>query len=246
MKKNVRLIAHRGFTPAAPQNSLAAFREAGKRNFWAIETDVRRTVDGYLVCIHDAMVDNTYEMSGFVNEMTLSELQKLQRRERDSIYIKENGKESCWSEEDLKIPLFSEYLKICRSEGAVPFIETKTSDIQQVLEEVSLLFKENEFVISSVNFAHLEKVRKLTQQVFIHHIFSADEYLKKLTKMGNAGLSYNYPKLEQVPEGLIEYTHKQGVCVCLRAADDLRSVHQMEKMKLDYIPTNLMEPKLCE
>ena len=48
-----RFIAHRGFAPVAPENTLAAFTAAGERAFWAIETDVRRTRDGVLVCCHD-------------------------------------------------------------------------------------------------------------------------------------------------------------------------------------------------
>ena len=62
----IRLMAHRGFTPMAPQNSIAAFLEAGRRGFWGIETDVRMTADGHLVCVHDATVDSLYLGSGAV------------------------------------------------------------------------------------------------------------------------------------------------------------------------------------
>ena len=61
--------------------------------------------------------------------------------------------------------------------------------------------------------------------------------------MGNGGLSYNYPNLDDVPEGLIEETHKNGVKVCLRAGDNPESVKRMIEMGLDYIPTNCTEPK---
>ena len=43
-----RLIAHRGFTPLAPENSLFAFEVAGRLGFWAIESDVHETRDGLL------------------------------------------------------------------------------------------------------------------------------------------------------------------------------------------------------
>lgn len=222
----VRLIAHRGFTPVAPQNSIPAFMEAGKRRFWAIETDVHRTADGHLVCIHDATVDSTYKGSGAVREMTLKELLELERVE----------------EEGLKIPLFSEYLRICRQAGAVPFIETKTEDIPQILEETAEWFRPDEIVMSSTKFHHLEMVRKLTEDIFIHHIFSDEDYAKQLKRMGKSGLSYKYSELEDVPEGLIERTHEQGICVCLRAGDNPETVRRMLEMGLDYIPTNRAEP----
>ena len=47
-----KLIAHRGFAVSAPQNSLSAFRAAGERGFWAIETDVRAAGDGVLARRH--------------------------------------------------------------------------------------------------------------------------------------------------------------------------------------------------
>ena len=46
----VKLIAHRGYAVHAPQNSLEAFETAGRLGYWAIETDVHKTLDGVLVC----------------------------------------------------------------------------------------------------------------------------------------------------------------------------------------------------
>ena len=72
-----KLIAHRGFTPAAPQNTLAAFQAAGRRGFWAIETDVRKTRDGVLVCCHDADTSSHYQGGGPIAECTYEELSRL-------------------------------------------------------------------------------------------------------------------------------------------------------------------------
>ena len=232
----IHLIAHRGFTPAAPQNSAKAFKEAGKRGYWAIETDVRRTADGHLVCIHDAEVSHLFQGNGMVEEMTLAQLQQLRWKGTEEIRMPGMGAAA-------GIPLFMEYLKICYEAKAVPFIETKTMDVEQVLKETAMYFGEKDFVISSCTFEHLEEVRRYTSQVFIHHIFSDQGHLERLAQMGHAGVSYNYPNLDDVPEGLIGKTHEMGVCVCLRAGDSIESVRRMHQMGLDYIPTNKMEPK---
>ena len=65
----------------------------------------------------------------------------------------------------------------------------------------------------------------------------------QIAKMGNGGLSYNYPVLDDVPEGLIEKTHEAGVKVCLRAGDSEESLARMIAMGLDYIPTNCTLPR---
>ena len=68
---DVRLIAHRGYAIHAPQNSAEAFEAAGRLGFWAIETDVRRTLDGVLVCCHDATVDSMFCGSGEISAQML-------------------------------------------------------------------------------------------------------------------------------------------------------------------------------
>ena len=47
------LIAHRGASHAAPENTLAAFDLAWKEGADGIEGDFRLTADGRVACIHD-------------------------------------------------------------------------------------------------------------------------------------------------------------------------------------------------
>lgn len=53
------LIAHRGASDAAPENTLAAFRLAWEEGADGIEGDFRLTADGKVVCIHDANTGRT-------------------------------------------------------------------------------------------------------------------------------------------------------------------------------------------
>ena len=97
-------------------------------------------------------------------------------------------------------------------------------------------------VLSSSNFEHMETARQQSD-IFIHHIFSNPEKMQRLSVLGYAGLSYNYPNLDDVPEGLIEKTHAMGVKVCLRAGDSEETLARMIEMGLDYIPTNRTLPR---
>lgn len=72
------LIAHRGGSALAPENTLAAFRMAVDE--WAsdmIELDVRATRDGQCVVIHDATVDRTTNATGPVADYTLDQIRQL-------------------------------------------------------------------------------------------------------------------------------------------------------------------------
>lgn len=223
-----KLIAHRGFAVDAPQNSLASFEAAGKLGFWAIETDVRKSADGVLVCCHDATVDSMFRGSGAVADFTLEQLKDLQFRPEKSGGCADAG----------AMPTFEEYLSICKNFGCIPFIETKTTDISEVLDVARRYFREERIIISSVVLSHLQAVRRITDGVFIHHIFSDLQTLPLLAEMGNSGLSYNYSDYRRCPPEWIAKTHAAGVQMCLRAGDTSQAVRDMIGLGLDYIPTN--------
>ncbi len=71
------IIAHRGFSAIAPENTLVAQRMAAELGVDLIECDVHRTKDGQIVVMHDATVDRTTDGSGALAEMTLAELKAL-------------------------------------------------------------------------------------------------------------------------------------------------------------------------
>ena len=75
--KSPELIAHRGGSAEAPENTLAAFRSAKENGAIGVEFDVDFTKDSRAVVIHDATVDRTTNGSGPVSSFTLEEIRKL-------------------------------------------------------------------------------------------------------------------------------------------------------------------------
>jgi len=70
-------IAHRGFSARYPENTLASFRAAMDLGCEWLECDVRRTLDGVLVVLHDATVDRTTDGTGAIAELTWPEVERL-------------------------------------------------------------------------------------------------------------------------------------------------------------------------
>lgn len=75
--RTILVGAHRGAMCYEPENTLAAFDLAVEQGTYRIEMDVRRSLDGHLVMMHDATVDRTTNGTGAVAEMTLAELKSL-------------------------------------------------------------------------------------------------------------------------------------------------------------------------
>lgn len=71
------IIAHRGASHDAPENTLAAFRAAWRQGADGIEGDFRLTKDGRIVCIHDADTRRVAGRAMTVAKSTLAELRRL-------------------------------------------------------------------------------------------------------------------------------------------------------------------------
>ena len=72
-----KIIAHRGSSAHAPENTLAAFELAAADGAEGIEFDVRLTRDGEAVVIHDADLKRTRLREGIVSGMTAAELAEI-------------------------------------------------------------------------------------------------------------------------------------------------------------------------
>lgn len=101
---NVRVIAHRGYD--APDNSLLAYENAANAGFEYVETDVRFTKDNIPICIHDVKVDDISNGQGFVEELTLREIQSM------------NFSGS-------KILLFEDFVAFCADHKLSPYVDIK-------------------------------------------------------------------------------------------------------------------------
>ena len=105
---DVTLIAHRGgIVPGVPENTLAAFRRASAAGVDGIEIDLRSTLDGEIVVMHDATVDRTTDGRGRVAQLTLQAIRRLDA----------GGGE--------RVPTFAEVLELTRATGVALLLDIK-------------------------------------------------------------------------------------------------------------------------
>jgi glycerophosphoryl diester phosphodiesterase len=71
------IVAHRGYSALAPENTLAAYRMAIEAGAPAAECDVYCTKDGQVVLLHDPTIDRTTDGTGPVTELTLEQVKAL-------------------------------------------------------------------------------------------------------------------------------------------------------------------------
>ncbi|MEM6296337.1 MAG: glycerophosphodiester phosphodiesterase family protein [Myxococcota bacterium] len=71
------VMAHRGASDLAPENSLASFDLAVEHGADLLETDIWLTADGQIVCHHDATLERMTGDPRRVNHVSLQQLQSL-------------------------------------------------------------------------------------------------------------------------------------------------------------------------
>jgi glycerophosphoryl diester phosphodiesterase len=120
------VVAHRGFSFQAPENTLAAVREAIRAGAEGCEFDVYRCKDGEIVLMHDKMVDRTTNGHGDITQLTLAELKRLDAGSwKDAAYAGQ------------RVPTLREALETLKGSGCRAVIEIKMEGIsEEVIEAV--------------------------------------------------------------------------------------------------------------
>lgn len=77
MNPKPAIIAHRGASGSAPENTLSSFKKALEIGVDYVELDIHLSKDGEVMVIHDATLDRTTNGTGAVQDKTLAELQQL-------------------------------------------------------------------------------------------------------------------------------------------------------------------------
>jgi glycerophosphoryl diester phosphodiesterase len=70
------VVAHRGFSARAPENTMEAFRLGVEAGADAVELDVHLTADGQLAVIHDETLDRTTDLTGPVAGVTMDAIRE--------------------------------------------------------------------------------------------------------------------------------------------------------------------------
>lgn len=78
-------FAHRGYSPAGEENTMAAFRAAVELGYRYLELDVRTSSDGVLMVFHDETLDRTTDGTGRIGDHTFEQLRTVRVAGREPI-----------------------------------------------------------------------------------------------------------------------------------------------------------------
>lgn len=115
--------AHRGGAAYAPENTMAAYRNAVRLGVDDLETDTQLSADGLLVLIHDDTLERTTDCTGAVNAKTFEELQAC-----DAAFWFSPGQPTTVVDENAPHPLRGRGVKIPAAQELFDYAKTLGSN----------------------------------------------------------------------------------------------------------------------
>lgn len=234
----LEIIAHRGFSGIAPENTLAAFEAAIAHEADSIEFDVQLSADGVPMVIHDATLLRTTGVPGKVRKKTLEQLK-----------LRDAGSWFSYRFRSERIPTLKEVLRTVTGLKKFLYMEVKThsqwSD-EQIDELIDLIIEEgweNRCIVASFNARFIDRVRERSLNLSLGYIVAnRHAFRTQLAKAANAGdttLMSKYKLLLKYPS-LIKASREQGVDVVAWTVDKPKIFHKLVDLGVVRIETNTL------
>jgi glycerophosphoryl diester phosphodiesterase len=237
MQHRPLVIAHQGASKLYPSNTLAAFRAAVEAGADVIELDVTYTLDGVIVVSHDMTVDRHTDGHGFIPEMTLAEIKKLDAGIR-------SGPQFAGE----RVPTLEETLAWAAKNPIRLCIEVKGDTAGQYLRAgratVELLQKHDflqNATLTSFSPLCIQAMRALEPRLSWgydpdeHKPYTPWEVCSETLACSANFLLYHHKRLTA---GMVEEVHQHGLGVWPWTADDPNDLMRLIEMRADGIMTN--------
>lgn len=233
------VVAHRGASATEPENTLVAFDAAFAAGADAVELDVRLTSDGVPVVLHDAEVSVATNGSGYVHEMTLAEVKRLDAS---------GGRGS-----RQEVPTLAEVLEATRDRGGVDleiknlpgessFDSPREAVLEAALEALEAAAFLGPVLVSSFNWLTIERCKQIAPDVPTGFLtiaaIDAHAALVYARRGGHDFVLPQTPALLEAGRELVEEAHGDGVRVGTWVADDPPILETLFSWGIDAVACN--------
>lgn len=227
------MIAHRGLSGIETENTINSFTAAANRSYYGMECDIQPTKDNNLVISHDDTLLRLGLLNLFIPSFRYEEIRKFSLIDRKTGNLSEN----------IYIPLFTDYLLICKTYKKHAVIELKGSlsneNIDNVASIIHTMGMTEKVSIISFNDKYLLYVKKNYPE-FDLYFLSCDvsDKVLEFCEKNQLNLDVKFDVLDEVS---IKRLHLVGLKVNVWTVDDKETAEKLIKMGVDYITSNILE-----
>ena len=219
----IQTIGHRGAAALEPENTLAGFRKAIELGVDYAEFDIHRCKTGELVVIHDDMVDRTTNGKGFVADLTLAELKKLDAGKGERIPTLQEAIDCCKGKVKIQIELKEAGLE----EDTVAAIEKN-----RIAADVIVISFYHDFIRKAKEIAAARKLKIKTGALIVGNPVNAAEVVKA-AKADYLSANQNFTDKRMVDE-----LRNAGIGVVAWNCDTEKDIKRLAGLGVDAIGSN--------
>lgn len=229
MEDHTLVIAHRGASNDAPENTLAAMKLAINQGADWVEIDVQETRDGEVVVIHDIDLKKIADSDLRVFESSLTQIQSL-----------DIGSWNDTSFKDQRIATLQQLLELCKDRIKV-LIELKYYGQEKRLEErvaniVEAAGMQDQIMVMSLSYPGIQKMRELRPAWKLGLLASVA--IGDITRLDADFLAVN---AKFASRRFIKRVHNRGKSVLVWTINDPISMSAMMSKGVDGIITDKPE-----
>lgn len=227
------IMAHRGYSQAAPENTLPAFEKAIEAGFTAAELDVQMTKDGEIVVLHDSNLKRTTGLNRNIWDVTYEEIRDL---DNGSFFSKEYA--------GTTIPTLDEVLKLCKGHLFLNIEIKRTGHDEGITQKVVEVIEQNEYFdncdITSKDYRTLEEVREINPDILTAYTTGIGigriQTLEAASILSIMESSATYENIEAI--------HNAGKRIFVWTVNERETMEELINLNVDAILTN--NPSLCQ
>lgn len=226
------IIAHRGASAYAPENTMEAFELAAQMGADGIELDIHLTSDGQVVVCHDEKVDRTSNGQGLITSYTLEELRAMDFGYH--FYDKER--------KGIKVPTLDEVYALVAPLGMIVNVEIKSADpaIIPLCHELAKKHgMEKKVIYSSFDHFQIARMKEYDSTAFIAPLYGFN-MLNPWNYCVDIGARATHPKHTQIRklENYVKECHNRGIRVHVWTANTEEEIRFLLDAGVDAIITN--------
>ncbi len=217
------IIGHRGASAYKPENTMAAFQLAAEQGADGIEFDVRLSLDGQVIIIHDALVDRTTNGRGIIAEMPLSQIREFDAGDGE------------------RIPTLAELFETM-GDNLLYNIEIKEYQWRDrgLETAVSTLIRQhnlqNRVLISTFSPIALRRAQKAANGLFPTALCRLEGYTRYLHHFADG--EADHPRHTMVDKRYMAWAKKRGYRTNVWTVDDPAEAQRLVKLGVHGIITN--------
>lgn len=231
--KHPLIIAHRGESSGAPENTLSAFGTAVASGAHGVEFDIHLSSDGVPVAIHDATVDRCSNGTGAVAEMTLEQLKAL-----------DAGSWFAGPYEGERIPTLDQTLEALPSPTVlIIHLRAHENNSDRCERAVAETIEKHQARKRSVITHHtrhgLQRLREIDANLRVCWIpYGVEPLMEYVDDALYMGCRMIQPRAAEIDEALVAYAHNKDMWVTAFWADEADEMKRLIALGVDGIITN--------